>query len=77
MAFVPEKCRIPELIRERKMQAQELSLALGISKSQLSDYANMRKVMSIQTAKTIAEYFMVPIDDLYVWKETPSRNRDR
>lgn len=69
MAFRPEKCLIPSILKERRMSARDLSELTGISESAISDYSSERKFMMLGTAKTIAEALQVPIDDLYEWRE--------
>lgn len=76
MAFRPGKCLLHNILREKKMTAQEFSELSGFTKQQISNYANNRAVMSLANAFTIAYYLDVPIEDLYEWIET-TRKRSR
>lgn len=63
------KCLLPNLIRSRKLTPQELADRIPMSKQQISDYSNNRKLMSLETAKTIATALNVSIEELYEWVE--------
>ena len=77
MAFRPVKSLLPELMRQRRITPQELANALDMSIQEVSDHANTRKITSLPKAKLYAEFFGIPIDDLYVWKAVPPRKRGR
>jgi transcriptional regulator with XRE-family HTH domain len=77
MHYRSGRCRIPELLRERGITMRQLSAETDIHETQLSAYANNRKTMSLHTAKAVASYFEIPIDDLYVWILTPPRSQNR
>lgn len=66
-SFRPGRCRLHAILRERRLTPQEFVDLIGMSKQQISHYATNVKVMSLGTAKTIAHYLEVPIDDLYEW----------
>ena len=65
MGYKPGRCLLSQRLKEINKNQQWLSNKTGISKTQISDYANNRKVMMIWTAKTIAEAIGYYIDDLY------------
>ncbi|WP_156088545.1 helix-turn-helix transcriptional regulator [Mycobacterium tuberculosis] len=69
MATHPGRCRLRLLLRERKRNQQWLSEVTGIDKYRISYYANNRGLMSLSTAKTIADALNCSIEDLYVWVE--------
>lgn len=69
MAYRPGKCQLPRLLKEKKLRLQDLADRIGMSKQQLSDYANNRSTMSLKNAKTIAAALKVKVDDLYEWIE--------
>lgn len=69
--FLPVKSRLPELERERDLQPYQVYEAIGMSKSQYSSYRNTVKILGIRNAKILAEFFGIPIDDLYIWKRVP------
>lgn len=52
------------------MTQQELSEKTGMAKTQISDYINNRRIMSIKNAKRIAYVLKCHIDDLYEWKRS-------
>lgn len=65
MGYKPGRCLLSTRLNEIRKNQQWLSEKTGISKTQISDYANNRKVMMIWTAKTIASAIDCHIDDLY------------
>ncbi|OZB90095.1 helix-turn-helix domain-containing protein [Paenibacillus sp. XY044] len=65
MGYKPGRCLLSQRLKEINKNQQWLSEKTSISKTQISDYANNRKVMMIWTAKTIAEAIGCYIDDLY------------
>jgi transcriptional regulator with XRE-family HTH domain len=78
MEFIPVKCRIPDLERELKLEPYQVYDALNMSKQQYSAYRTNRRIPHLTTAKLLADFFGVPVDDLHVWKKVSvSRNRGR
>ncbi|ULL14325.1 XRE family transcriptional regulator [Paenibacillus sp. H1-7] len=73
MAYRPDKCLLPSILKERRLSARELSFLTGISETAISDYSHNRRQMTLSTAKTIAEALEIPIDDLYTWKQSSSK----
>lgn len=71
MPYLPGKCLLHEILKDRRLTAQELAEEIGMSKQQVSDYANNRIIMSLKNAKTIAHALQIPIDDLYTWNYQP------
>lgn len=69
MDLTPIRCLIPELEEERKLEPYQVYETIGMIKQQYSSYRTGRKLPSITTAKLIAEFFGVPIDDLHEWPE--------
>lgn len=65
MGYKPGRCLLSQRLKEINKNQQWLSERTGINKTQISDYANNRKVMMIWTAKTIASAIGCHIDDLY------------
>ncbi|OKP81593.1 transcriptional regulator [Paenibacillus sp. P3E] len=65
MGYKPGRCLLKQRLREIGKTQQWLSEVTGLSKAQISDYANNRKVMKLSTAKTIATAIGCNIDDLY------------
>lgn len=65
MGYVPGRCLLQRRLREIGKKQQWLSEVTGMTRSQISDYANNRKLMSLLSAKTIAAAIGCHIDDLY------------
>lgn len=62
------RCRIPDLLfRIRKTQTW-LAEQTGYSRQRISDYVNMRELMSLKTAAAIAHVLRCSINDLYEYK---------
>jgi len=65
---VPVKCRIPEILREKRSEPHQVYEDINMSKHQFSDYSNMRKIPNLKNAVLIANYLQVPVEELHVWK---------
>lgn len=63
----PVRCRIPELLKRIGKDQQWLADLTGKSKTQISDYCTLRRVMNIRTAALLAYHLRCNIDDIYVW----------
>jgi DNA-binding XRE family transcriptional regulator len=63
------RCRIKEILKEKRMSQMELALKINFSKQQISDIANGRYVLSLNNAMTIAKALNVNIEDLYEWEK--------
>jgi len=61
------RCLLQKLLHKRGLTQSDLSEKTGISTSQISDYINHRRIMTLQTAKRIAYVLRCHIDDLYEW----------
>lgn len=61
------QCLLQEILNRKGMTQIELSIATGISKTQISDYINNRVRMSLKNAKIISLALNCSIDDLYEW----------
>jgi hypothetical protein len=68
MEPVPVRCRIPQLLNRIGKDQQWLADMTFKSKSQISDYCTLRKVMNLRTSALIAHYLKCKIDDIYVWE---------
>lgn len=69
MGYVPGRCLLKQRLKEIRKTQQWLAETTGLTKAQISDYANNRKVMSLPTAKTIAAAIGCHIDDLYEFRK--------
>jgi transcriptional regulator with XRE-family HTH domain len=76
MAFLPGKCRLHILLNEKKISQQELADLIGMTRQQISNYANDFTKMSLGNAKTIADALHIHIDDLYNW-DSYERQKDK
>lgn len=68
MDAVPIRCRIPDILLSKGKTQSWLADRTGLSKQRISDYCTMRRLVSIQIAKLIADELKVPIESLYEWK---------
>jgi transcriptional regulator with XRE-family HTH domain len=70
MAVKAGKCLLRQRLKEARMTQQELADRLNMSKSQLSQYVNGTRKMSLDTAASIARAIGngCTIDDLYTWE---------
>lgn len=75
----PEKCRLPEILRERGLEPQDVyeDPEIDMTKQQFSSYYTSRQKMSLSTTKLFADYFGIPMDDLYTWKRDKTRKGSR
>jgi transcriptional regulator with XRE-family HTH domain len=60
-------CQLPRLLQRKGWTQQQLSERIGISVSQLSDYATNRRTMSLKNATVIAGALGCAVEDLYYW----------
>jgi hypothetical protein len=68
MDFLPDICQVPYILRERNIEPVDFYTEMQWSKQQYNAYAKNRTCMSAGTIKTVAEYFGLPMDDIYTWK---------
>lgn len=71
MPFQLGKCLLKRHLRKIKMTQVELSRRTGISEQMINHYANDRKHMNLETAKTIAAVVGVSIEELYEFTWIP------
>jgi transcriptional regulator with XRE-family HTH domain len=62
-----KRCLLQDILNEKKIDRSKLGFDLNMTRSQISDYANGRRVMSLQIARMFSKYLNVPIEDLYKW----------
>ena len=65
MAVLPGKCRLHNILREKKLTISELSQLTDIRIQQLSDYAYNRRKMSLTNALTVGFALETPVEELY------------
>ena len=75
MDFLPDKCQVPNILRDRNIEPVDFYTdpEINWSKQQYNAYAKNRTKMSPGKIKTCAEYFGLPMDDIYTWKVKHSR----
>lgn len=64
------RCLLKPILKEKYMTQQDLADRTGMSKQEISAYANNRRRMSLKSAKMIAIALKIHIDDLYEWDVT-------
>jgi hypothetical protein len=74
MDYHPDICQVPKILRERNIEPRKFYEDMDWSKQQYNAYAKNRTYMSTGALKTVAEYFGLPMDDIYTWKMV-ERNR--
>lgn len=62
-----EKCLLLDILKSRGMTQTELAYRIGGSKQQIGSYIRNKRVMSLQTARNIADVLNCDINDLYTW----------
>jgi putative transcriptional regulator len=67
MDIYPVRCRIPDLLLRIGQDQQWLAAQTDKSKTQISDYCTMRKVMNFRTAVLISFHLKCQVDDIYEW----------
>lgn len=77
MAFLVGRCLLQQRLNEFGITQQQLADRLHMPISQISDYVNNRKKMSLRNAKSIAAEINCYIDDLYEWVPVHSAQRKR
>ncbi|MGG4453173.1 helix-turn-helix transcriptional regulator [Brevibacillus porteri] len=77
MSFKVGRCLLARRLREAKMTQQELGEKLKMPPSQISDWVNDVKKMSLGNAKSVAHVLQIPIEDLYEWTHVKPSERKR
>lgn len=77
MAYKVGRCLLSQHLRRIGMTPQELATRLHMPISQISDYANNRKIMGLKNAKSIASVIGITIDELYEWSLIKPTERKR
>ena len=67
MVYKPGRCLLKQLLHKIGKDQQWLSDVTGISKTQISMYANNKRIMTLATAITISMAIGCSINDLYEW----------
>jgi putative transcriptional regulator len=65
MTYDVGRCRVPELLKRRKLNQQDLVDGIGLTKQSVSKICNNAQVMSYQTALKVAKFLGVSMEELY------------
>lgn len=76
-AFRSGKCLLRYRLIEAGMTQKNLSERLIMPIQQISDYANNRRMMTLDTARNIAYAVGCRIEELYEWEEVRPSQRKR
>jgi transcriptional regulator with XRE-family HTH domain len=74
--YQPVKCLLGKILEQRGLRQVDLCDKLGFKPSQVSDFVNDRRIMSLANAMTIAKYLRVDVMDLYRWDRTRRPRKD-
>lgn len=66
--FKVGKCLLSDRLKKGNLTQSRLAEMTDIPKSQISEYVNNKHVMSLESAKTIANVLDCTIEDLYQWE---------
>lgn len=61
------RCRLRFILDHRRMSQEDLVVMTGIHKSQINEYINNKRIMSLKSARIISKSCNCSIDDLYEW----------
>lgn len=61
------RCRLRSILRLKKISQTDLAVMTGLSKQQVNDHVNDRKIMSLETAARVARALKCDVLDLYEW----------
>ncbi|MEK4910610.1 helix-turn-helix domain-containing protein [Niallia sp. FSL M8-0099] len=62
--------------KRMKLTQTQLGELVGMDKSRISDYENLRYVMKVDTAKPFADVFNCSIEELYEWVDDESSDTE-
>ncbi|WP_353852458.1 helix-turn-helix domain-containing protein [Rossellomorea marisflavi] len=61
------RCRLRLILDHRRMTQEDLVVMTGIHKSQINEYINDKRTMSLKSARIISKSCKCSIEDLYEW----------
>ena len=67
------KNRLEELRKQRGIRQEELAEALGVSRQTIGSLENGRYNPSILLAFKISRYFVLPIEEIFLYEEEPEQ----
>lgn len=63
------RCRLGSILRSKKIRQTRFAEMVGMTKQQVNDYVNGRKIMTLETARRVAQTLGCKVEDLYEWVE--------
>lgn len=63
------RCLLQDILDKKRLPRHYITDHTGMKKQQISHYINNERVMSLKTAKLIANVIGCHVDDLYEWIE--------
>lgn len=73
MAFRARKCLLRLRLEQTGINQKQLAERVNLSPQMISHYIFMRKVMSLEVAKSISVVLGCSIEDLYEWEHVRNR----
>ncbi|MDP5275245.1 helix-turn-helix domain-containing protein [Chengkuizengella axinellae] len=70
------RCRLPELLKQNKMNQREFGKRINVSDSFVSKIISGEKTFSLNKAKEASMVLNCYIDDLYDWDVVPNYESD-
>lgn len=67
--FRTGKCRLRQILKEKKITQRELADRINMPVNQISDYVNDRRKPTYETAFNLAKGLKVPMEELFSWVE--------
>ncbi|GLI82409.1 hypothetical protein ANABIO32_00950 [Rossellomorea marisflavi] len=61
------RCRLRLILDHRRMTQEDLVVISGLHKSQINEYINNKRIMSLKSARIISKSCKCKIEDLYEW----------
>lgn len=65
MLYEVGRCLLEDILENKRLERSYLTDKLHMSRQQINDYISRRRVMTLRTAKNIAEVLNVSIEELY------------
>jgi transcriptional regulator with XRE-family HTH domain len=63
------RCLLGSILDHKRMTQEDLSAMTGIHKGQINEYIHNKRIMSLNSARVIANSLGCKIDDLYKWND--------
>jgi plasmid maintenance system antidote protein VapI len=69
MLYKVGRCLLEDILESKRLERSYLTDKLHMSRQQINDYISHRRVMTLRTAKNIAEVLNVTIEELYEFEQ--------